>query len=120
MGVVHGDAHTGNLIRTIDGTVVICDFDNTCIAPREWDLVPAACGAIRFDAPTRHRDVVTVHGDDVTRFPTWPVLRTARELQMVTSVVPVLAGNARVAAQFRHRLRSIRDGDDTATWQPYT
>ena len=118
-GVIHGDAHTGNLIPT-DGGVVVCDFDNTCIGPREWDLVPSAYGAIRFGAPARHRQVVTAYGHDVTRLPTWPVLRTARELQMVTSVVPVLAGNPRVAAQFRHRLRTIRAGDHTATWRPYT
>jgi hypothetical protein len=119
-GVVHGDAHTGNLIRTADGTVVVCDFDNTCVGPLEWDLVPAAYGALRFGAPARHREMVAISGHDVTQSPNWPVLRTARELQMVTSVVPILAGNPRVAAQFHHRLRSIRDGDDTARWQPYT
>lgn len=119
-GVIHGDAHTGNLIRAADGTVVIADFDNTSIGPREWDLVPVAYGAARFDAPERHQGFVDAYGYDVTRSPSWPVLRTARELQMVTSVVPVLASNPGVAAQFRHRLRSIRNRDDGARWQPYT
>jgi hypothetical protein len=118
-GVIHGDAHTGNLIRAADGAVVIADFDNTCIGPREWDLVPAACGAIRFGAPERHRVFVAVYGHDVTRSRNWPVLRTARELQMVTSVVPVLTSNPAIAAQFRRRLQSIRNGDDNARWQPY-
>jgi hypothetical protein len=119
VGVIHGDAHTGNLIRAPDGGVSIADFDNTCIGPREWDLVPVACGASRFGAPDRHRAFVDVYGHDVTRSPNWPVLRAARELQMVTSVVPVLTSNPAIAAQFRHRLQSIRNGDDNARWQPY-
>jgi Phosphotransferase enzyme family len=119
-GVVHGDAHTGNLIRTAHGTVVVCDFDNTCVAPFEWDLVPAAYGALRFGTPERHREMVAAYGHDVTRSANWPVLRSVRELQMVTSVVPILTGSPRVAAQFHHRLRSIREGDETARWQPYT
>ena len=28
---------------------VICDFDGVSIGPREWDLVPVAVGALRFD-----------------------------------------------------------------------
>jgi hypothetical protein len=119
VGVIHGDAHTGNLIRAPDGAVIIADFDNTCIGPREWDLVPVACGASRFGAPERHRAFVDVYGHDVTRSPNWPVLRATRELQMVTSVVPVLTSNPAIAAQFRHRLQSIRNGDDNARWQPY-
>ena len=118
-GVIHGDAHTGNLIRTANG-VVIADFDNTCIGPREWDLVPVAYGASRFGAPDWQRAFAEVYGHDVARSLSWPVLRTVRELQMVTSVVPILASNPRVAAQFRHRMASIRNGDDHARWQRYS
>lgn len=119
-GAIHGDAHTGNLIRTTTGGVVIGDFDNTCIGPREWDLVPVAYGAIRFGTPDWQRTFAEVYGHDVTRSPSWPVLRTVRELQMVTSVVPILTSNPRVADQFRRRLASIRVGDDHARWQRYT
>lgn len=119
-GVIHGDAHTGNLIRTAGGSVVIADFDNTCIGPHEWDLVPVAYGATRFGRRDWHHAFVEVYGYDVTQSPSWPVLRTVRELQMVASVVPILASNPGVAAQFRHRLDSIRRGDHHARWQRYT
>jgi hypothetical protein len=119
VGVIHGDAHTGNLIRAPSGEVVIADFDNTSIGPREWDLVPVAYGATRFGRPDWYHSFVDVYGYDVTLLPTWPVLRTVRELQMVASVVPILASNPGVAAQFRHRLDSIRRGDQHALWQRY-
>jgi aminoglycoside phosphotransferase (APT) family kinase protein len=119
-GVIHGDAHTGNLVRTARGAVVIVDFDNTCIGPREWDLVPVAYGAARFGRRDWQQEFVEVYGYDVTRSPSWPVLRTVRELQMVASVVPVLASNPGVAAEFRHRLDTIRRGDHQARWQRYT
>jgi aminoglycoside phosphotransferase (APT) family kinase protein len=119
-GVIHGDAHTGNLIRAADGTVVIADFDGTCIGPREWDLVPVAYGATRFGRRDWHQAFVDVYGHDVAQSPSWPVLRTVRELQLVASVVPMLASNPAVAAQFRHRLETIRCGDHHARWQRYT
>jgi aminoglycoside phosphotransferase (APT) family kinase protein len=119
-GIIHGDAHTGNLIRAADGSVVIADFDNTCIGPREWDLVPVAYGATRFGRRDWQHAFVEVYRRDVTCSPDWSVLRTVRELQMVASVVPVLASNPGVAAQFRHRLETIRRGDHRARWQRYT
>jgi aminoglycoside phosphotransferase (APT) family kinase protein len=119
-GVIHGDAHTGNLIRASGGAVVIADFDNTCMGPREWDLVPVAYGAARFGRRDWQQEFVEVYGHDVTRSPSWPVLRTVRELQMVASVVPILASDPGVASQFRHRLDTIRRGDHQARWQRYT
>ncbi len=35
--VVHGDAHTGNLLRTGDG-LVWTDYEDACVAPVAWDL----------------------------------------------------------------------------------
>jgi hypothetical protein len=47
------------------------------------------------------------------------VLRRLRELQLVTSVLPVLDANPALRPQWRLRLDSLRDGDDGVRWSPY-
>jgi hypothetical protein len=118
-GVVHGDAFPGNLVPSADGGV-LCDFDGVGSGPREWDLVPVAVGALRFDyASDVQGRFVRAYGVDVTRWPGFPVLRRLRELQVVTSVVPVLGANPALRPQWRLRLDSLRAGDDTVRWSPY-
>ncbi|OHV40047.1 aminoglycoside phosphotransferase [Pseudofrankia sp. EUN1h] len=119
--VIHGDAHLGNLVRRPDGQVVLCDFDSVSIGPAEWDLVPVAVGTARFGYPSSwHAQLAAAYGADVTRWDGWPVLRAVRELKLVTSVLPILASNPTAAAQFRVRLNSLRTGDETVRWRPYS
>lgn len=119
-GVIHGDAHLGNLIPTPAGPV-ICDFDSTRVGPREWDLTPAAVGALRFDYTGNiHRDLASAYGADVTSWPGFPTLRRLRELQLVTSVLPTLAANPALRPQWEHRLATYRAHDDQARWTPYS
>jgi hypothetical protein len=118
-GVIHGDAHLGNLIPAPDHPV-LCDFDSTCIGPREWDLTPAAVGALRFDyGPRVHHELSAAYGVDVTTWPGFPVLRRVRELQLVTSVLPLLAANPSLRPQWEHRVATLADPDPEAPWTPY-
>lgn len=80
--LVHGDAHVGFLLRTPNGDVVIGDFDPTCTAPWQVDLVPAV-GETRFGRHGAHARLALAYGYDVTQDPDWPTLREARELTMV-------------------------------------
>jgi Ser/Thr protein kinase RdoA (MazF antagonist) len=125
-GVVHGDAFLGNVLpgtpaRPAEpGGAVLCDFDGVGVGLREWDLVPVAVGALRFDYG---RDVqqrfARAYGADVTAWPGFGVLRRLRELQLVTSVLPVLDANPALRPQWRLRLESLRAGDDAVRWSPY-
>ena len=118
-GVIHGDAHTGNLIPSPTGPV-ICDFDATSIGPREWDLTPAAVGSLRFNYPVDpHRALVDAYGLDVTTWLGFPALRRLRELQLVTSVLPALNINPALRPQWRHRFDTFRTDDYDAKWTPY-
>ncbi|WP_250285896.1 MULTISPECIES: phosphotransferase family protein, partial [unclassified Frankia] len=120
-GIVHGDAHLGNLVRARDGKVLICDFDATCHGPPEWDLIPLAVGRLRFGyPPEQYAALAAAYGFDVMRWPGFEVLRAVRELKLTTSVVPVLASSPRVAAQFAVRLASLRYQDETVRWMPYS
>jgi aminoglycoside phosphotransferase (APT) family kinase protein len=119
--VVHGDAHAGNLLDDRSGQVVLGDLDSVSIGPPEWDLVPAAHGALRFgDDPAQHQAFARAYGLDVTACPAWDVLRRIRELQLVTSVIPDLRGRPGVAAELAHRLGSTLTGAMGESWNRYT
>lgn len=118
--VIHGDPHTGNLLRRADGRVVLCDLDETGIGPAAWDLVPQAVGAARFARHEFYREFAHAYGRDVRQEAYWPVLARIRELIMVTGVLPDLRSRPTVAAQFTHRLATLRAGNTTATWDLYT
>ncbi|WP_433393033.1 phosphotransferase [Micromonospora sp. KLBMP9576] len=124
-GVIHGDAHTGNILLPAPGDgaaarpdPLLCDLDGMCIGPREWDLVPTAHGATRFGRPASdYQSFVDAYGVDLTAWAGWPVLRRVRELQLVTSTIDTLAGRPDVARELAHRLRSLFANDFEATWR---
>jgi len=119
VGPIHGDAWLGNLLPARDGPV-LCDFDSACTGPREWDLTPMAVGQLRLGFPPQeYRDFVAGYGFDVMTWPGFEVLRQVRELKRVTGALPILDGNPRARAEFKHRLRSLRTGEHRARWRPY-
>jgi hypothetical protein len=118
-GIIHGDLHPGNLIRTDEGPVV-CDLDEVVIGPREWDLAVAAVHSLRFTGDTSGLTTLErVHGVDVTRWEGFEALRRIRELQLVTSVLPVLRSNPVLRPQWEIRLDSLRRNDSDARWRPF-
>lgn len=126
-GVIHGDAHTGNVLLPAphDGAIacsepLLCDLDGICIGPREWDLVPTAHGATRFGrSAADYQGFVDAYRVDITVWAGWSVLRSVRELQLVTSTIDALAGRPDVARELAHRLRSLFSNDLKATWHRY-
>ncbi len=117
--LVHGDATVANLIPDPHGPV-ICDFDSTSYGPAEWDLTPVAVGHLHFGSATNNQALLAAsYGFDVTTWPGFPTFRRLRELQLVTSVVPVLRSNPSLRAQWRHRLETFRQGDTEARWRLY-
>jgi Ser/Thr protein kinase RdoA (MazF antagonist) len=119
MGVVHGDAHVGNLLTDSAGRTVLCDLDSTGFGPCAWDLTPAAVGAIRFGNVDFHQELANAYGSDVTEEPSWPLLSRIRELVLVTSAIPNLASRPEMARKHAHRLQTLRAGDATARWERY-
>lgn len=118
-GLVHGDAHTGNVIGGPDGPV-LCDFDSSCVGPPEWDLTPLAVGHERFgDPPARYRLFAERYGFDVTTWSGFPVLRAIRELKLTTSVLPILRSHPSVRDELRKRLDDLRNGRTGARWNRY-
>jgi hypothetical protein len=118
-GVVHGDAFLGNVIASPTGPV-LCDFDGVSVGPREWDLIPVAVGALRFDYPAGlHEEFVQAYGVDVKAWPGFAALGRLRELQLVTSVLPVLEANPALQPQWRLRIDSLQRRDTSVRWTAY-
>ena len=117
--LVHGDAHVGNLLRDEHGRVVLCDFDATCVGPRQVDLAAVPVGEARFGRAGVHRGLADAYGYDVTLDPDWPLFREARELKMIVAAVPLLASTPGAAEEFAVRLRSIVSADVHARWTPF-
>lgn len=118
-GLIHGDAHVGNLLRDPAGRVLLCDFDSTCLGPTKVDLVAVPVGEARFGRAGAHASLAKAYGFDVTADPDWPLLRDTRELKMVVAAVPLLASAPGVAEEFAIRLRSARGRDDQTRWTPF-
>jgi len=117
--LVHGDAHVGNLLRAPNGRVLLCDFDATAAGPWQVDLVPAPTGESRFGRTGEHTKLAASYGYDVTTDPAWPLLKETRELKMIVGGVPLLTSGPGIAAEFRLRLNSVRDGDTSIRWTPF-
>jgi len=119
-GLIHGDAHPGNVIVGEDGPV-LCDFDSSCVGPPEWDLTPLAVGRERFGDPAgRYRMLADTYGFDVAKWRGFPVLRAARELKLTTSVLPILRSHPQVRAELRRRLGDLRTGQMPGPWSRYS
>jgi len=119
IGPIHGDAHLGNLIPGPDGPV-LCDFDSTCIGPREWDLMTMAVSHLRFARPWQnYRDFVDGYGFDVTAWKGFSTLREPRELKITTGPLVALRNSERMREEFEYRLRTLRAGELDAVWRPY-
>lgn len=118
-GLLHGDAHEGNLLRNDHGRVLLCDFDATCIGPFQVDLVPSPANEARFGPTGGHAKLATAYGYDITTDPAWPLLREARDLKMIAAGAPLLASASGVAGEFRLRLNSVRNGDTNVRWTAF-
>ncbi|MEU8818265.1 phosphotransferase [Actinoplanes sp. NPDC048796] len=113
VGTVHGDAHTGNLLRDPGRGAVLCDLDTVAWGPPEVDLVPAAHGVERFRRdPGDYGRLVEVYGFDVRDSPAWPALRRLRDLQL--AVYPLARPPA--GDELARRVRTVLDDDHDAVW----
>ncbi|MBB5915901.1 aminoglycoside phosphotransferase (APT) family kinase protein [Nocardia transvalensis] len=114
-GLVHGDAYPGNTLWNGD-SVLLGDWDEASVAPRELDLVNTYQG-IRFGHTENElREFALAYGWDVRAWVGFPILRAMRDLHTLTSYIRRAEyGDAAAANELRHRLRSLRDPEQTDT-----
>jgi Ser/Thr protein kinase RdoA (MazF antagonist) len=118
-GIIHGDAHRGNVILTADGPH-LADFEVVAWGPREWDLTPTAMSVDRFGLPrTTYNSFARTYGRDVTKWSDYSVLRAVRELTMVTWLMQIIDESPGRAREFSHRIASLRDGKPHELWHAF-
>ncbi|RSS98411.1 aminoglycoside phosphotransferase family protein [Streptomyces sp. WAC05950] len=116
VGLVHGDAHRGNLLRDGD-RVLLIDYEAVALGPRSWDLLPTATAVDRFGlAASEYDEFCSLYGADVTRRHGYRLLRTVRELGMTTWLMQNVPHSAAAAEEFAVRMTSLREGDHVARW----
>lgn len=119
LGVIHGDAHRGNVIVT-PSEPILTDFEVVSWGPREWDLTPTALAVDRFGLSQEAFAAFSRnYGFDVTQWPGYPTLRSVRELTMLTWLMQLVDFSADRKAEFEHRIASIRDGRSTERWHAF-
>lgn len=118
-GMIHGDAHTGNLMRATSGKVILGDWDHVATGPREWDLVQLPYMHRRFGR-ARESDIDAfsrTYGWDIRR---WPGLDTLIAIREITGLSPYIrtAGTKPFSRQqLTYRLQTLQAGDVTARWE---
>ncbi|MBB5160037.1 phosphotransferase family protein [Saccharopolyspora phatthalungensis] len=113
-GLVHGDAHNENMVHD-HGEWLLIDWDNTCIGPRELDLLTAVPN--HFHKPEADRtQFLTAYGYNILDQPGWPVLRDITELHSLGSYIRLAPSKPAAATELHHRIRSLRTGDRSARW----
>jgi len=115
-GLIHGDAHVGNVLTAGDGTDLMIDLDAVAQGRREWDLVPTAVSHLRFRAtPDSLEGFTAAYGFDLLQWSGWPAIKRTRELYM-TSWLMSVANNGTRREEVDHRMRCLAEGDEQVTW----
>jgi aminoglycoside phosphotransferase (APT) family kinase protein len=121
LGVIHGDASIGNVLRDDRGHPVVIDLDGFAVGPREWDLALTAIYYDSFGWHTRddYADFARVYGYDIVTWAGYPAMRAVREFLMVTWVIQKAAESGQAAAEAAKRIAALRTGASRKDWQPY-
>ncbi|WP_431953519.1 phosphotransferase [Actinacidiphila sp. bgisy167] len=118
-GPVHGDALPRNVHVGPDGPVLV-DLETFSTDLREHDLVVMALSRDRYGLGSDAYDAFTAaYGWDVRDWDGCAVLRGARETASCAWVAQHAPGNPAALAEFRRRVASLRDGDQSVRWYPF-
>jgi Ser/Thr protein kinase RdoA (MazF antagonist) len=111
-GLIHGDAHLGNVVRSAVGSVVLIDLDSACVGPREWDLAPTGLYATSLGWISRaeYESFVAAYGGfDVTTAPAFPLLSRMRELRMTAWIAMHANESQALGDEVAHRIACLAD-----------
>ncbi|MCT7352148.1 aminoglycoside phosphotransferase family protein [Streptomyces sp. 15-116A] len=118
-GPVHGDALPRNVHVGPDGPVLV-DLETFSADLREHDLVVMALSHDRYGLPDEaYTSFTETYGWDVRAWEGCSVLRGARETASCAWVAQHAPSNPKALAEFRRRVASLRDGDETVRWYPF-
>lgn len=120
-GPLHGDFNVGNVLRDAAGRPRVIDLDGFVTGPREWDLMQTAMyyDSFGWHTEAEYADFAEGYGFDVREWPGYAVLRSVRELLMVTWLSQNAGTNSRAAEEVEKRVESLRSGGSRRDWAPF-
>jgi len=120
-GHLHGDFNVGNVLRDAAGSPRVIDLDGFATGPREWDLMQTAMyyDSFGWHTEAEYADFVSGYGFDVRQWPGYSVLRSVRELLMVTWLSQNAGTNPRAAEEVEKRVATLRSGGSRRDWAPF-
>ncbi|MFJ4078451.1 phosphotransferase enzyme family protein [Streptomyces iakyrus] len=120
-GHLHGDFNVGNVLRDEVGNANVIDLDGFVTGPREWDLIQTAMyyDSFGWHTEAEYADFVAGYGFDVREWPGYTVLRSIRELLMVTWLSQNVGTNPRAAEEVEKRVQTLRSGGSRLDWAPF-
>ncbi|MGA5276114.1 phosphotransferase enzyme family protein [Streptomyces cellulosae] len=120
-GHLHGDFNVGNVLRDAVGHPRVIDLDGFSTGPREWDLMQTAMyyDSFGWHTEAEYADFVAGYGFDVREWAGYAVLRSVRELLMVTWLSQNAGANPRAAAEVEKRVATLRSGGSRRDWAPF-
>jgi aminoglycoside phosphotransferase (APT) family kinase protein len=117
---VHGDAHSDNLIKAIDGTIVLIDLERFAFGPPETDLaVTALEHSLGWGTRAEYDQFAERYGFDVLAWEGYPVLRDINELKMTTWLMQNVNEDEAIAREFRNRLFCLQNPDAPRQWRAF-
>ena len=117
-GLIHADAHSENLVRVDEphpDQWLLIDWDQTCIGPRELDLLTGLPDHFHESDADRAR-FLAAYGYDILGWPQWTLLRDITELHSLGAYIRLAPGKIAAEHELRHRIRSLRTSDRSARW----
>uniref|UniRef100_UPI003F491B8D phosphotransferase enzyme family protein n=1 Tax=Actinomadura sp. CA-154981 TaxID=3240037 RepID=UPI003F491B8D len=118
-GLIHGDAHPGNLFRLRrGGGLVLGDWDGVSVGPREWDLIQIHYFARRFKRYDESdlKQFTQAYGWDVRDLEGFDYLVLLREFYSLSSYIRRAATEQWARDEVAYRVRTLREEDATAAW----
>ena len=120
-GHLHGDFNVGNVLHDAEGQPKVIDLDGFATGPREWDLTQTAMYYDSFGWHTKaeYADFAEGYGFDVRQWSGYTLLRSVRELLMVTWLAQNAGTNPRAAEEVEKRVETLRSGGSRRDWAPF-
>jgi len=120
MGAVHGDAHTGNLLKLHDGSTSVIDLERFAYGHPETDLVVTGVElSMGWVSEEQYGEFVDAYGFDVTSWDGFDVLQAITELKMTTWLMQNIGHSAAIDTEICTRLSDLRDQSKPRHWNVF-
>jgi Ser/Thr protein kinase RdoA (MazF antagonist) len=118
-GLIHGDAHIGNLMRAASGQAVLGDWDHVGTGPREWDLAQIHYMDRRFGRAGENGidAFAAAYGWDIRTWPGLDTLIAIREIWGLRPYIRTARDRPDYSQQLAYRLDTLQSGDTQALWR---